>query len=78
MPHSSAPALLLPFGSLTGVIPIDVVPEARVLGDLSIVLGCDGQRMSQLQKQLHSVIAPVPPASRGELHRDEERGNSRV
>jgi len=39
MQNSSASAvLLLPFGALTGVIPIDSVQRERVLGDFSNIL----------------------------------------
>ena len=47
MPDSSASAvMLLPFGSLTGVIPIDAVPQRRVLGDFSGVLGGPDSRLA--------------------------------
>jgi hypothetical protein len=40
MPISSASAaVFLPFGSLTGVVPVDAVPQARVLGDFGSVIG---------------------------------------
>ena len=39
MPHSSASAdLMLPFGSLTGVVPTDCVWQKRVIGDFSTVI----------------------------------------
>jgi hypothetical protein len=48
MPDSSASAvMLLPFGSLTGVIPIDAVPQRRVLGDFSGVLGGSDSRLAE-------------------------------
>lgn len=37
MPPSSA-FVLLPFGSLTGVIPVDSISRGRVLGDFSNAL----------------------------------------
>ncbi len=39
MPHPSASAdLMLPFGSLTGVVPTDCVWQKRVIGDFSTVI----------------------------------------
>lgn len=67
MPNSSATdVVFLPFGSLTGVIPIDAVRQERVLGDLSNVLSGEGRRATEIQQQIHSVIDPVPivPRSR--------------
>ncbi len=42
MSHSSASAVVfLPFGSLTGLVPIDSVQRTRVLGDFSTIIGAD-------------------------------------
>lgn len=66
MPHSSSSAVkFLPFGSLTGVIPIDAVPQGRVVGDFSSVLAGSSQRMSETQRQIHSEINPIPLVPRG-------------
>ncbi len=46
MPHSSA-FVLLPFGSLTGVVPIDSIQQGRVLGDFSNVLAGLSHRNSE-------------------------------
>ena len=58
--------MVLPFGSLTGVIPIDTVPQGRVLEDPSIILAGSGeQRPSEFQRQLHSLIDPRPASAKG-------------
>lgn len=57
MPNSSAKAdLLLPFGSLTGVIPLDSIHYKRVLGDFSSVIGSD-PRIAKLR----STTVPAGP-----------------
>ena len=63
---SASTCLLLPFGALTGVIPVDAVSRGRVLGDFSRALGDPAQRASEIQRQIHSVIGPEPivPRSR--------------
>ena len=66
MASSSAPnCLLLPFGALTGVIPIDAVSRSGMLGDTSSILPGNGQRASKIQQQIHSVIDPIPHVPRG-------------
>lgn len=68
MPPSSASVVVfLPFGSLTGVIPIDAVPQGRVLGDFNNVLAGSSQSASRIQQQIHSVIDPAPPRPRSRL-----------
>jgi hypothetical protein len=65
MRHSSPPTdVLLPFGALMGLIPIDSVSRARALRDFGTLLAGSGQRMSEIQQQLHSVIDPAAPAPR--------------
>ena len=61
---SPSASLLLPFGSLTGVIPIDAVRQERVLGDLSSILSRSGRPASEIQQQIHSVIGPEPTVPR--------------
>ena len=59
MPHTSASAsMLLPFGSLMGDIPVDSLQQGRVLGEFGGVLAGPGQRSSDIQQQIHSVIDP--------------------
>lgn len=59
MPHSSASdAVYLPFGSLTGVIPTDSVQR-------DVNAAGPGQRASQIQRQLHSLIDPRPASTKG-------------
>lgn len=59
--------MFLPFGSLTGVVPVDAVSRGRVLGEFGRVID-DSWRPSQIQQQIHSVIEPgctaSPPAPR--------------
>ena len=65
MRHSSSSAVLfLPFGSLTGVIPIDAVPRERTLGGFGSVLAGSGQRVTEIQQQIHSAIDPGPVVPR--------------
>src|SRR5262245_21966452 len=68
---SSSAVLFLPFGSLTGVIPVDTVSRERIVGDFSSVLTGTGERMSKIQQKIHSVIDPIPDAQscRRPLHR---------
>ena len=64
MPGSSASAsVLLPFGSLMGTIPVDSA-QGRVIDDFDTVLAKSGQRKSDIQRQIHSVIDPVPVVPR--------------
>ena len=66
MPHSPASdSLLLPFGSLMGSIPVDSVQQGRELGDFSGGVASLGQRMSEIQQQIHSVIDPEPAVPLG-------------
>jgi hypothetical protein len=58
MRDSSPSAVLLPFGSLTGIIPVDAVPRGRVLGDASSVIAGSHRPPSELQRQIHSLIDP--------------------
>jgi hypothetical protein len=74
MPNSSASdVMFLPFGSLTGVIPLDAVRPGRVLGDLNSVLAGSGRRGSELQQKVHAVIDPMPlvPRSRRPLEKED-------
>lgn len=65
MRHSPSSAVLyLPFGSLTGVIPVDAVQKGRMLGDFSSVFAGSGQHVSEIQQQIHSVIDPIPHVPR--------------
>lgn len=59
MRDSSSTTVFLPFGALTGVIPVDSIARERTLGDFSSVLS--GRPMSEVQRQFHSVIHPVSP-----------------
>jgi len=61
---SSSAVTFLPFGSLTGVVPIDAVPLGRKLGEFSSVLAVGGQRPTDVQQQIHSLINPVSSAPR--------------
>jgi hypothetical protein len=64
MPHSSASAVVfLPFGSLTGVIPIDSVQRVRVRGDFSSVIGCD--RHGAAPHSIPWSVDPIPAVQRG-------------
>ena len=60
--RSSSPVMFLPFGSLTGVIPVDSVSRGRVIGDFGTVLA--DRRNSDIQQQIHSVIEPIPTVPR--------------
>ena len=69
---SSSPSdgLLLPFGSLTGIIPVDAVGRGRVVGDFGTVLAGSCRRPSEIQRQIHSLI---DPRSGGAVRAMEER-----
>ncbi len=63
MPNSSRSTdLLLPFGSLTGVIPVDVMPQWSVLRDFGSDIAGSGQC---IQRQIHPAIVPAASAPRG-------------
>ena len=63
MPLSSASAVVfLPFGSLTGIIPVDSVQRVRVLGDFSSVLGCD--RRAAATHSIPWSVDPIPAVQR--------------
>ena len=57
---SASTCLLLPFGALTGVVPVDSVSRGRVLGDFSSVRPGTAMRPTEVQQQIHSVIDPEP------------------
>ena len=61
---SSSDVVYLPFGSLTGVIPVDVVQPDRKLGEFSSVIGSTYRIASDVQNQIHSAINPVTPVTR--------------
>ena len=67
----SSTSLFLPFGSLTGLIPVDAVGGRRVLGDFANVLEASAQRASDIQQRIHSAIDPFAPAVRGRRIEDE-------
>jgi hypothetical protein len=63
MSNSSAKAdLLLPFGSLTGLIPIDSIRHKRVLGDFSSVIGTEPQLARPRPKPVHAGSEPASTA----------------
>jgi len=62
---SESSCLLLPFGALTGVIPVDALSRGRVLGEFSNAVGGPAGRASELQRQIHSAIGPEPIVPRG-------------
>jgi len=59
MPNPSVSDIVfLPFGSLTGVIPIDAVPQGRVLGDFgSVVAGQDHRPAERVAEVAQSYPA---------------------
>lgn len=63
MSNSSAKAdLFLPFGSLTGLIPIDSIRHKRVLGDFSNVIGTEPQLARPRPKPAHAGSEPASTA----------------
>ena len=57
---SASTCLLLPFGALTGVIPVDAVSRGRVPGEFGSTFPGTALRATEIQQQIHSVIGPEP------------------
>jgi len=63
MPNPSVSDIVfLPFGSLTGVIPIDAVPQGRVLGDFGSVVA--GQDHRPAERRVAVVAQSYPACAR--------------
>jgi len=79
MPQSTASAcLLLPFGALMGGVPVDSVERGRVLGNFGSVLAGTGERVSEIQQQIHSVINPIPDVPRCRRPSDRAGGGGGI
>src|SRR5918993_6121726 len=57
---SPSPALLLPFGSLMGNVPVDAMPRGRVLGDPGQVLD---RAHAVGSRDVTAIAGPVPAST---------------